>query len=267
MKGLDWIAVASDIAFDDDLEYASDAAFRTYIELLGISAYRLSDGRVAQRDAQKLCNTRYLARALKELSLQERIYADGGDIVLIKYAKWQKTRAEVESSRSKTNTRVRRCRGDSNTVTPPAANAARVEKSKSRVRERDNTIIGRGKEEATSPVDNSAEKDALVAFALLELPPSDSTAEDYRRTIDRYRVKLTDEHIERIIAQLGNWQPKKPYGPRLHLTLASWLNKEPRDAQPPSLVPWVTPAEDPDDPFVPMPPEIAEMIRNIGMTL
>lgn len=78
--------------------------------------------------------------------------------------------------------------------------------------------------EDTPPVDN------LVAFATTELPQSESTEEDYKRTIERYRAKMTDEHIERIICDLGSkpkyHDPKK----KLHLTLAAWLAKEPRDA-------------------------------------
>lgn len=106
MKGLDWIRVATNIAFDNDLEHHSDAAFRTYIELLGISAYRLSDGRVARRDAQKLCNTRYLARALSELSASGHVLLEGDHIVLPKYSKWQETRETVERTRLVNSQRV-----------------------------------------------------------------------------------------------------------------------------------------------------------------
>jgi hypothetical protein len=72
------------------------------------------------------------------------------------------------------------------------------------------------------------EEDALVRVALAEIPPSESTSEDYRRTINRYRGKLTDEHIERLIFQLANWKPKTPRA-KLHLTLAQWLSKEQPD--------------------------------------
>lgn len=82
----------------------------------------------------------------------------------------------------------------------------------------------RAREASSQPVDN------LVALALTELPASESTKEDYQRTVDRYRDKLSDEHIERIIYDLAAkpkyHDPKK----KLHATLAAWLNKEPRDA-------------------------------------
>ena len=78
------------------------------------------------------------------------------------------------------------------------------------------------------PVDN------LVTLALTELPLSESTQADYQRTVDRYRAKMSDEHIERIIYDLAAkpkyHDPKK----KLHATLAAWLNREPRDALPPA---------------------------------
>ena len=133
MKGLDWIAVASNIAFDDDLEHVSDAAFRTYIELLAVSAFRLSDGRVGQRDAQKLCNTRYLSRSLAELSNAGYVILESEDIVIPNYCKWQRTRAEVESERAKNTERGQRFRERGNGVTNGVHHTTRVEKSKSRV--------------------------------------------------------------------------------------------------------------------------------------
>lgn len=243
-KGLDWIVVASDIAFDDDIEHVSDAAFRTYIELLGLSAFRLSDGHISLRDARKICNTRHLASALSELSRTGHVELDDESIYLPKYVKWQKTRGEIESSRAKIRDRVTRYRGVTSRVSNGVGNAVRVEKSREEYR---------GKEEA--PVDNSPATDPLVSYALQELPQSESTPADYLRTINRYRTKLADEHIERIIAQLGAW-PGTKGKTKLHLTLASWLNKEPRDPMPPSLVPFVPPQEDPANPYVPMPEEV-----------
>jgi hypothetical protein len=72
------------------------------------------------------------------------------------------------------------------------------------------------------------EEDALVSIALSELPSSESTREEYKRTIDRYRSRLSDAHIERIILQLADWKPTRPRA-QLHRTLAVWLNKEPPD--------------------------------------
>jgi hypothetical protein len=101
VKGLDCIKVVSDIAFDDDLEHVSDAAFRTFIELIGVSAFDLTDGRVARGRAQKLCNTRYLAVALAELSQARLVWVEGEEIVIPNYRKYQKTREEVEEHRAK----------------------------------------------------------------------------------------------------------------------------------------------------------------------
>ena len=112
---------------------------------------------------------------------------------------------------------------------------------------------------AESPVDN------LVELALTELPESQSAPVDYFRTIDRYRSKLSDEHIERIIVDLANWRPKNPIDwkeKKAHLTLAKWLNKEPRDPLPPSHVPAKLPEYDGTE--IPMPAEIKLMIENVG---
>jgi hypothetical protein len=137
MKGLDWIAVASNIAFDDDLEHHSDAAFRTYIELLGLSAFRLSDGFIETQDAIKRCNARHLNAALGELLNAGYVEKTESGIYLPKYSKWQRTRAEVEVERAKTVDRVRRFRGSnasgngvSNGVSNGSGNTTRVEKSR-----------------------------------------------------------------------------------------------------------------------------------------
>jgi len=106
MKGLDWIKVSTDIGVDGDLEHLSDAAFRTYIELLAASSALLNDGRVCRRDARKRCNTRRLSVALDELSASGHVILDGDFIVLPKYGKWQLTRAEVEYARRVNSQRV-----------------------------------------------------------------------------------------------------------------------------------------------------------------
>lgn len=154
MKGLDWIVVASDIAFDDDIEHVSDGAFRTYIELVGISAFRLSDGVVRRRDATKLCNTRRLTAALDELSAAGFVTLDDENIIIPAYAKWQKTRADVEKEREAYRERKQRSRGGSHAVTPsetpPESPEVRVEKSRVEKKKRDNP-----------PAENGG---ALVAF-------------------------------------------------------------------------------------------------------
>jgi len=109
------------------------------------------------------------------------------------------------------------------------------------------------KEEEEVSVDKPP--DALLELCLTEVPPSESTREDYRRTIDRYRPKLTDEHIERIIVQLADWKPTKPRR-ALHLTLAQWLSKEPRDPIPPSHAPADLPSL---EGCVPMPEELKQV--------
>jgi hypothetical protein len=103
--------------------------------------------------------------------------------------------------------------------------------------------------------------DNLVGLCVSELPLSESTAEDYGRTIARYRGKMTDEHIERVIVDLGNWRPAKPR-PKLHLTLAKWLSKEPRDPVPPSHAPAELPEYDGTE--VPMPEDVKALFASIG---
>ncbi len=154
MKGLDWIAIASNIAFDDDIEHVSDGAFRTYIELVGISAFRLSDGVVRRRDAQKLCNTRRLTASLEELSAAGFVILDDENIIIPAYDKWQKTRADVEKERESYRERKQRSRGGSHAVTPAVnptvSPEVRVEKSREEREKRENP-----------PAENAG---ALVAF-------------------------------------------------------------------------------------------------------
>jgi len=101
MKGLDWCQVASNIAFDDDIEHVSDAAFRTFVELIAISAFRLSDGRVTRRDAQKQCNTRRFACAVEELVVSGHLTIDGDDLIVRCYAKYNPTREVIENKRTR----------------------------------------------------------------------------------------------------------------------------------------------------------------------
>ena len=82
-----------------------------------------------------------------------------------------------------------------------------------------------GLEDRTGQRGQEEEDDGLLKLALEEIDESESTPEDYRRTIDRYRGKLPEHQIERIIVNLGNWKPDKPR-PKLHLTLANWLSRE-----------------------------------------
>jgi hypothetical protein len=79
--------------------------------------------------------------------------------------------------------------------------------------------------------EEEGKEEALLRVALTELPESESNADDYRRTLERYQGKLSEEHIERIIFQLAGWKPKKPRA-KLHLTLAQWLSKEEPDPPP-----------------------------------
>jgi len=132
VKGLDWIKVSTNIGVDGDLEYLSDAAFRTYIELLAASSALLNDGRVCRRDARKRCNTRRLSVALDELSQSGHVILDDDFIVLPKYAKWQLTRAEVEESRAKTRERVTAYRQRNKPVTNSECTENVREQSKSK---------------------------------------------------------------------------------------------------------------------------------------
>lgn len=69
------------------------------------------------------------------------------------------------------------------------------------------------------------EEAPLLRFALSELPPSESTPEDYARTLKRHEGRLASDQIERVICELAEFKPKKPR-PKLHLTLNAWLARE-----------------------------------------
>jgi 5-methylcytosine-specific restriction endonuclease McrA len=99
MKGLDWFKVASDIAWDIDLSAASDAEFRTFIELIGLSAYHLTDGVVPIHTARKYLNTRRVNDALEALSRRGLITLGADSVRVRNYSKFQQTKEQVESFR------------------------------------------------------------------------------------------------------------------------------------------------------------------------
>lgn len=114
MKGLDWFRVMTDIAWDGDLENVSDAEFRTFFELVAMSAYHLTDGVVSLSTARKHLNTRRVNDALKALSAHGLIILDADTITIPSYSKYQQTREEVAAERKRNRERVRRYRA----VTP-----------------------------------------------------------------------------------------------------------------------------------------------------
>lgn len=91
---------------------------------------------------------------------------------------------------------------------------------------RSTTIEGEESKEGKEVVEN----DPLLTFALMEIPDSESTKDDYRRVIERHRKRLTDSHIERIMSNVAGWN-FPPDRKKYHLTLNSWLHKEPEDQQ------------------------------------
>lgn len=110
MKGLDWFRVMSDIGWDGDMEHRSDAAFRTFFELIGYSAYHLTDGVIPISDVRKKCNSRRLKCALAELEEQGQIEIGDENVRVVNYPKYQQTREEVEKARAKVTQRVARYR-------------------------------------------------------------------------------------------------------------------------------------------------------------
>jgi hypothetical protein len=162
MKGLDWFKVVSNIAFDDDLEHVTDAAFRTYIELIGISSFRLSDGVVSLSDARKQCNSPGLKEALQELQDNEYIAVTEDKLVISSYGKHNPFRAEVEEARDKARERVRRYRSVGNAE---VTEQSRVEKS----REEKNIKAIKVATEQAEPVDKSP-KEADILAVLYSIP-------------------------------------------------------------------------------------------------
>ena len=108
--------------------------------------------------------------------------------------------------------------------------------------------------------DRTGQENALATLAIEEVPKSESTIEDYAKVIDKARRRVSDQTIERTILELANYRPAKPRA-KWHLTLAAWLLKCPAEPVPASHVPF----EDKDElPGVPPPPEVSEMMRQIG---
>jgi hypothetical protein len=209
MKGLDYIRVVSDIAFDNDLEFRSDAAFRTYIELIATSAYDLTDGKILLSRVRKVCNTPDLDAAILELEAEKFLRIRGDLLLIPNYKNYQRTRAETVRLREETRERVTRYRRSSNS-----------------------DVTEQSKSKSKSKKEDGREDDPLLALALAEIPASESTAEDYQKVIDSHRGRLTDGHIEQIICQLAGWKPPKPRA-KWHLTLRNWLAREPEDQKSP----------------------------------
>jgi hypothetical protein len=118
-RGLPWVRVSTEIAMDGEIELVSDAAFRTYIEIISLSGLYLLDGRVPMRIVHKQCNTADVDRAIQELMDAGYIEIVGDEVVIPKYERWQETAKRVNEKRRRTAERVRKHRTDeeSNAVT------------------------------------------------------------------------------------------------------------------------------------------------------
>ncbi len=220
--GLPWVRITSEIAFDGEIELISDAAFRTFVELIAISGYYLFDGEVPMRTARKLCNTAHLNRALKELSSGERPYItiDKETITIPAYSKWQETSEQVKRRRKADAERQRRHResvetadgsnADSNdrchAVTDGVSpNVKSKSKSKSKeLEEEDNHSLleaARG-----IPGWKPSPKDDLVIAAGVE--------------------RLGEDGCRNVILKLKTRQAATGQYKDLRRTLSNWLNSE-----------------------------------------
>ena len=142
MKGLDYIRVESNIAFDRDLEYRSAEAFRMFIELIGTSAYDLTDGKVSIDRAKKLCNCTDFDATLSELEAARLVKISKTEIVIKNYRKYQLTKTEVLDLREKNRVRMTRYRQRSNGVCNGVTNGERavLETPQSREQSKSNSI-------------------------------------------------------------------------------------------------------------------------------
>lgn len=75
----------------------------------------------------------------------------------------------------------------------------------------------------------SIASNGLGDYAFRTLPTSQSTLEDYCRTVERHKDRLPRPQIERVILELAEWEPPKPRA-KLHRTLNTWLAKEQPEA-------------------------------------
>lgn len=239
-NGLPWVRISSEISFDGEVELVSDAAFRTYIEIISISGHYLLDGVVPMRLVRKLCNTVDVGAALRELSSGEHPYLVVTDdtVRIPAYAKWQETSDQVKRRREADAERQRRrrtpdqtdseCHGVTDTVTPPVSHGTTSVQS---TEYREESKSTEEEEEARARALPAAGTATLLTFILTTLPASDSTADDYQRVLDRHTQRLPRSQIERITLELAEWKPKKPRA-QLHLTLNKWLAKEQPEVNP-----------------------------------
>ena len=169
-KGLPWIRLSTSIAMDGDLEFVSDAAFRTYVELISLAGHYLTDGRVPLRIVKKQCNTADVDAALGELQEAGFVAIEDEDAFVPTYLKWQETAEQVQARRDKTAERVRQHRhsdntadsnGNSNGVTDGVSNAPQ---SKSKSKSKD-FLTGDG-EPPPSEEEDTLTAQTVVAFAV-----------------------------------------------------------------------------------------------------
>ncbi len=222
MKGLDYFRVVSNIAFDDDLEHVSDAAFRTYIELIGIASFDLTDGRVTLERARKLCNTPDFHDAIAELSAKKYIKTGVTDLTIISYKKYQKSRREVRDLRDKGRERVTRYRR----VTNAEGNALLPPQSKSS-----------SKSKSIPPV--VPPKDIDLVTLCREYVPDWKTDDRDEQTVALGVTRLGNDGMRQLILKLATRQAATGQYKDLRRTLGNWINTEKMPAPQ---------GESPDDP-------------------
>jgi hypothetical protein len=111
MKGLPWVQQPSDVALNETFEKLSDAAFRTFWELVGLSQYELSDGLLHLPRVKKSCNSPRLRSALLELSSALLIDVQGDSLRILNPEQFMTMAAQVEAQRAEWRTKNNRKRG------------------------------------------------------------------------------------------------------------------------------------------------------------
>lgn len=167
-KGLPWIRISSEIPMDGDLEFVSDAAFRTYVEIIALSGYYLLDGQVPLKIIKKQCNTADVDGALEELAAGGYIQIGEDALTVPSYSKWQQTSEQIEAKRKKGAERAQRLRDGEESNAPRNGVTDGVSNSSTSVRVQSKTLEQDQELGATTAPESPTEGDpgTLVAYAV-----------------------------------------------------------------------------------------------------
>lgn len=222
MKGLEYIRIESNIAWDGDLEQRSAEAFRMFIELIGISAHDLSDGKVPIERAKKLCNSTHFDTTLDELTNARMVALTNTDTIVVRnYQKYQLSKAEVLQMRAKNRDRVMRYRQRYSHVTNGERNACVMPEYREQSKSKSITppLCSPPKGEDTSLLGR------LVSLCREKIPgwkASDKDEQVVRLGLER----LGEKTLRNLVLKLATRQAASGEYKDPRRALANWINRE-----------------------------------------